>query len=125
MIEGLKDIKASQTIQIDLLPYFLFSTVFVLCIVAIVLYFILRPKKKLTKKQLAVKHLKTLDFDTLEDKQIAYQFCEYGYQCVEEHFMDEFKKIEHQLETFKYKKDIPKLDHDLKEQITDYIKVRL
>jgi hypothetical protein len=125
MIAGLRDIKASQTIEISLLPYFLSLTFLILFIVGILLYFMLRTKKKPTKKQLAIRHLKSIDFDKLEDKQIAYQFCAYGYQCLEEHYKDEFKKIEGQLEVFKYKKEIPKLDKDLKDQMIDYIKVRL
>jgi hypothetical protein len=124
-IEQLKDIKPSQTIQIDLVPYFLGVTAFVVLIVAIILFFTLRKKKKPTQRQRAIVHLKSMNFDTLEDKQIAYQFCQYGHQCLEDHYQDEFFKIERQLEAFKYKKEVPIIDEDLKSQMKDYIKVRL
>jgi hypothetical protein len=124
-LDKLKDIKASQTIPIDLLPYFLGLTVLIITIVIIILFFILRKNKKPNPRLQAIAYLKGMDFDTLDDKQIAYQFCEYGYICVEDHYMDEFKKIETQLETFKYKKEVPPMDKDLKEQMKDYIKVRL
>ena len=124
-LEQLKSIKPSQTIQIDLLPYFLGVTFFVLFLVAVILFFTLRKKKKPTQKQRAIKYLKSLDFDTLDDKQIAYQFCKYAHLCLEEHYQDEFIKIERQLEGFKYKKEVPKIDNDLKAQMKDYIKVRL
>ena len=61
----------------------------------------------------------------MEDKQLAYEFTKHGYITVEEHFYDELIKIIKQLESFKYKQEIPKIDDELKEQIKDYIKVRI
>jgi hypothetical protein len=124
MLEQLKDIKSIETIQVDFLPYFLFIIVVILLFV-IVLFFLTRKKKKITKKQLAKQHLKAMDLKILDDKQIAYQFTEYGYICLEEHYQDEFIKIVNQLEAYKYKKEVAKMDKDLKDQIKDYIKVRV
>lgn len=125
MLEQLKGIKSAETITLDLMPYFISLTLFILTLVGIILFFTLRKKKKQSNKQRAIAHLKAMDLNTLEDKQIAYQFCAYGHECLEEHYRDEFIKIERQLEGFKYKKEVPKLDNELKSQIADYIKVRL
>jgi hypothetical protein len=124
MLEQLKDIKSVETIQIDFLPYFLIITIFIILFV-VTLFFLTRKKKKITKKQLAKQHLKAMDLNTLDDKQIAYQFTEFGHVCLEEHYRDEFIKIVNQLELYKYKKEVAKIDTDLKEQIKDYIKVRV
>lgn len=124
MLEQLKDIRANEDITINLLPYFIGISVAII-VFALILFFIMKKKKKLDKKQLARLHLKAMDLENLEDKQIAYQFCAYGHICVEDHYKDEFIKIEKQLERFKYKKEIPALDSELKSQIKDYIKVRV
>lgn len=124
MLEQLKDIKTVETIQVDFLPYFLFITLFIILFVAIV-FFLTRKKGKPTQKQIARQYLKQLDLSQLEDKQIAYQFTEYGHICVEDHYKDEFIKIVNQLEAYKYKKEVGKIDDDLKEQIKDFIKVRI
>jgi len=124
MLEQLKSIRADETITINLFPYFIGFSIAII-ILALILFFIMKKKKKLDKKQLARLHLKAIDLQTLEDKQIAYQFCEYGNICVEDHYRDEFEKIERQLERFKYKKEIPSLDNELKNQIKDYIRVRI
>jgi type II secretory pathway component PulF len=124
MLEQLKDIKSIETIQVDFLPYFFFITVVIILFV-VILFLLTKKKKKTTKKQLAKQHLKVMDIKTLDDKQIAYQFTEYGYICLEEHYQDEFIKIVNQLEAYKYKKEVAKIDKDLKDQIKDYIKVRV
>lgn len=124
MLEQLKDIRANEDITINLLPYFIGISVAII-VFALILFFIMKKKKKLDKKQLARLHLKAMDLENLEDKQIAYQFCAYGHICAEDHYKDEFIKIEKQLERFKYKKEIPALDSELKSQIKDYIKVRV
>ena len=124
MLEQLKDIKSVETIQVDFIPYLLVATVLIL-LFATVIFFLMRKKKKITKKQLAINGLKSMKFETLSDKQIAYRFTELGYMCVEEYYLDEFLKIVKQLEPFKYKKEVGKIDEDLINQMKDYIKVRL
>lgn len=124
MIDQLKDIKASETITINFFPY-LFTIIGVILFITLILFVFIRKKKKLTPKQIAIQKLKSLDFENTADKQLAYNFCKYSYQCLEDNHEDEFKKIERQLESFKYKKEVPKLDSDLKSQMKDYIKVRL
>jgi hypothetical protein len=126
-MEELKDIKP----EIVIVNSFLIDTLFfafIIVLVGLLGYFIYRFMKKERKKdkrKLSVLYLKSFDFENLEDKQIAYEFTKHGYITLEEHFCDEFFKILKQLEPFKYKQEVPKIDDDLKGQMKDYIKVRI
>lgn len=124
LTEQLKNIKPNETINIDILAYgiLLFFILFLLiCIVF--LFAFLKRKKKLTSAQKAKILLKNLDLENTSDKQIAYLFTKYARQSLNQYFEDEYIKIVKQLEPFKYKKDIPPIDFDLKNEIKEYIKV--
>ena len=123
-MDKLKDIKSIEHISIDFTNYFIFAALCILLIVVIVVFLKTR-KKKLTKSQKASIYLKTIDFKSYDDKTLAYEFTLYGYECVQAHYEDEFSKIVRQLEQYKYKKDVKKIDKDLIEQMKDYIKVRV
>ncbi|HIP12431.1 MAG TPA: hypothetical protein EYG73_06900 [Arcobacter sp.] len=120
----LKDIKAIESISIDFSAYFIFIALCILCIVVLIIFLKTR-KKRLTKSQKASRYLKALDFDTYDDKTLAYNFTIYGHECLQSHYEDEFLKIIRQLEQYKYKKDIQKIDSELIEEMKDYIKVRV
>lgn len=125
-MEELKDIKPN----IEIVNSSFLDTIFIVLgvvIVVFILFFIykfLKKDKKKDKRKASVLYLKGIDF-TMDDKQLAYEFTKHGYITVEEYFYDEFIKILKQLEPFKYKQEIPKIDDELKEQIKDYIKVRI
>ena len=123
-MDKLKDIKSIEHISIDFTNYFIFVALFVLLIVAIVIFLKTR-KKKITKEQKASMYLKAMDFKSFDDKTLAYNFTIYGHECVQEHYKDEFLNIVRQLEQYKYKKDIKKIDDDLLSQMKEYIKVRV
>ena len=123
-LKELKDIRAIEIIPIDFLSYFLTISGFIIASV-VLYYFLTKKKKKPTKQQLATKNLKELDFEKFSDKTIAYQFTLYGYICLQKHYEDEFLKIVRQLEKYKYKKNVDKIDSDLISQMKEYIKVRL
>jgi len=126
-MEELKDIKPEIVIINSFLMDMLFLG-FIIMLVGVLGYFIYRffnKDRKEDKRKLSVLYLKSFDFENLEDKQIAYEFTKHGYITLEEHFCDEFFKILKQLEPFKYKQEIPKIDDDLKEQMKDYVKVRI
>ena len=124
-LDKLKDIKPIQTITIDSTFYFIVISL-IIVLFAVILYFFTRNKnKKPTKAQLARKYLKSFDFKSLSDKQIAYDFTHYGYDCLQEQYKDEFLKIVNQLEPFKYKKIVGKIDEDLIDQMKDYIRIRV
>lgn len=127
MLEKLKPIKQNVDISLGIETYFYLVLIFALFVFTftLVVKFLKRPKKRISKYELARKYLKNLPLDNLEDKQIAYQFTKYGRLALNPYFEDEFVAIVRQLEAFKYKKTIPKIDNDLKEQIKEYIKVRV
>jgi len=81
MIDQLKDIKASETITINFFPY-LFTMIGIIVLITLILFLLMRKKKKLTAKQIAIQKLKSLDFENTADKQLAYSFCRYSYQCL-------------------------------------------
>ncbi len=126
-LEELKGLKPDAEIVNSVLVHSLLLVVFILIFLGLLFlaYKFFKKKKKIDARKVSVLYLKSFDFDTLEDKQIAYEFTKHGYITVEEHFNDEFLRILRQLETYKYKKDIPKIDDELKEQMRDYIKVRI
>jgi len=123
-VDKLKDIKSIEYIPIDFTNYFIFTTLFVFLLITLVIFFKTR-KKKLTKEQKASNYLKSMDFKSFDDKTLAYNFTLYGHECVQAHYEDEFLKIVRQLEQYKYKKDVKRIDKDLIVQMKDYIKVRL
>ncbi len=126
-MEELKDIKPNiDLINSGVIETILFGIIIILIgLFGYFLYRFFKRNLKKDKKRISKELLQLLDFDSLSDKQLAYQFTYHGYITVEEHFKDEFLKILKQLERFKYKKEVPKLDKDLKEQMKDYIKVRI
>ena len=125
-MEELKDIKPLVTIIDDVLVNsFLIGLLIVIVVLCgYFLYKFFKKNKKPTKREQSVLILKSFNFED-DDKNIAYLFTKHGFVTVEEHFKDEFLKIVRQLEQYKYKKDIPKIDNELKEQMKDYIKVRI
>lgn len=123
-LKELKDIREIEIIPIDFLFYFLAISGFII-VVAALFYFLTRKTKKPTKEQLAKGYLKKLDFKKLSDKTLAYEFTLYGHICLQKYYEDEFFKIVRQLERYKYKKDIDKMDSYIISQMKEYIKVRL
>ncbi|MDD2697339.1 MAG: hypothetical protein PHF17_00915 [Arcobacteraceae bacterium] len=125
-MEELKDIKPIVTILDDSFIDGAFIGLLIICILvgAYFIYKFFRKNKKFDKRKQSVLYLKSFDFQQ-DDKTLAYEFTKHGYITLEEHFRDEFIKIVKQLEIYKYKKDIPKIDEELKEQMKDYIKVRI
>ncbi len=117
----LQGIKNLETIEINLLPYFLlFGIVFVLLILALFLFF--KWKKKRKKKAFAKQYLRELFIKNLSDKEIAYAFTKYGRKIVQEEEKEQFYKIVEQLESFKYKKEIPAINPELLHEMKEYIK---
>ena len=117
----LQGIKNLETIEINLLPYFLvFGIVFVLLILALFLF--LKEKKKRKKKAFAKQYFRELFIKNLSDKEIAYGFTKYGRKTVQEEGKERFYKIVEQLEIFKYKKEVPTIHPQLLHEMKEYIK---
>jgi cell division protein FtsL len=123
-LKELKDIKAIELISIDFTNYILGFVLLILMLAAVVVFFKTR-NRKLTIEQKATKYLKELDFVKYEDKNLAYEFTLYGHKCLQKQYEDEFLRIINQLEKYKYKKEVEKIDADLIAQMKDYIRVRL
>jgi hypothetical protein len=117
----LQGIKNLETIEINLLPYFItFGIIFVLLILALFLF--LKRKKKRKKKAFAKQYLRELFIKDLSDKEIAYAFTRYGRKTVQEEGEERFYKIVEQLENFKYKKEVPTINPELQNEMREYIK---
>ncbi|MDD2699587.1 MAG: hypothetical protein PHF17_12435 [Arcobacteraceae bacterium] len=117
----LQGIKNLEIIEINLLPYFLlFGIVFILLIFALFLF--LKRKKKRNKKAFAKQYLRELFIKNLSDKEIAYGFTKYGRKIVQEEEKERFYKIVEQLESFKYKKEVPTINPELLHEMKEYIK---
>ncbi len=119
MIKGLKDIKPIVDIPDNSL--IIFSVIlFVILIILILLYLLLKPKrkrrKKLTQRELDLQELKNIDFSN--DKEVAYTFSTKASE-----FLDakKYKEIVSKLESYKYKKDTPKMSEELKKEIKKVI----
>jgi hypothetical protein len=126
-IDKLKDIKASNIIQIDFLPYILMSGGFIVVltlIIFLILYFKNKRKKKPNKIEIAKQNLKNLDF-TKDTKDIVYGFTVNAYECLDDKNKDELEQIIKKLEPYKYKKVVTKISNDLIDDMKDYIKVRV
>ena len=122
MIKELRDIKPNVEIPDNSL-IILSVSLFTLIVLAILLYLLLKPKrkkrKKLTPLEIKKKELKELDFDN--DKDVAYTFTTHAGEFTNEKNLHEYEEILKQLEPYKYKKEIPKMDKELKKRIKRFI----
>jgi hypothetical protein len=128
-MEELKDIKGAQVIPNSFLEYgsvVLFGLILSGVLIALLVYFIKRKKKKITQEQIAIQTLKNLDFTSdTNAKDLAYQFTILGSICVQEHCRDEYLSIVNKLERYKYTKETQIINADLKSQMQEYIKAKL
>ena len=117
-----KDIQESQVIQIDFTLYFIVITICIL-IFSIVLYFLTRKKTiKLTKKEIMLKKLKSIDFQSMNTKKIVYDFTIFGKLSIQEEDQNSFDKIQEKLKPYKYINENKKLDIELINLMKQYIK---
>jgi hypothetical protein len=122
-LEKLKDIKSIVEV-VDYSLYYFIIIVFILIlgIIFISYKYMTRVKKtkQLSKKQLALKGLKNLDFN--DTKKVVYSLSVDGYMFINKKNKDKFENIEKKLEEFKYKKDVEKLPNKLEKEIKQFIK---
>ena len=122
MIKGLKDIKPIVEIPDNSL-LILGVSLFTLIVLLSLLYLLLKPKrrrrKKLTPLELKKKELKELNFN--DDKEVAYIFTTHAEEFINEKNFSEYKKLVKELEPYKYKKEVPKMDEELKNKIKRFI----
>jgi len=65
-----------------------------------------------------------MDFQN-DSKTIAYDFTLNAKICLNEKFEDEYNGIVSKLEAYKYKKEVQNIPNELKDDMKEYIKVRL
>jgi len=115
MIKGLKDIKPIVEIPDNSL-IILGVISFVVLIALVLLYLLVKPKrkrrKKPTQRELNLQKLKSIDFSN--DKEVAYTFT-----TLANDFLDDevYNKIVSKLDIYKYKKQTPPMPKSLKEEI--------
>jgi len=120
-MEKLKDIKGIVEVP-DFSLYYFIAIDFAIIAFIVFLVFLFKTKKKPkpTKKEIALKILKNMDF--LDTKKSVYDFCEYGALFVNENNQNSFQTIEKELQKYKYKKDVPNLDEESIKKMKDFIK---
>lgn len=78
-----------------------------------------RKRKRLTPKAVALHNLKTMNYTNT--KEVVYTFSTDGFLWINEKNEPEFKALETLLLPYKYKKDVPSLDHALEKRIKVFI----
>jgi hypothetical protein len=122
-VDGLRDIKDIVEVTEYSFETLIAVIVFSLILFAIFVYLYKNRRirrKKPTKKELALKRLKSIDFDDV--KSAVYSFSVDGFLFTDDSNIDEFKKIEDKLKGYKYQKDIPLLENSTKEMMREFIK---
>jgi len=122
-LDKLKDIKDIVEVT-DYSLYQLIAIVITFLLILIVTTYLYKNRitktKQPSKKQLALKRLKELDFTNTKD--VVYSFSLDGYIFVNESNQEKFNQIEKELEQYKYKKDIQPLEQNIITQIKEFIK---
>ncbi|MSN96949.1 hypothetical protein F1B92_07225 [Campylobacter sp. FMV-PI01] len=122
-IENLKDIKEIVEINSSFFGLYLIIFIF-LAVLLIFLYKMIFKKHKksrdLTQKDLALKNLKNINY--LDAKSSAYKFCMNFVYFLDENNSEKFKILDKKLQIYKYKKEVPNLDEDLKNQMIEMIR---
>jgi hypothetical protein len=122
-VDGLRDKKDIVEVTEYSFETLIAVIVFSLILFAIFVYLYKNRRirrKKPTKKELALKRLKSIDFDDV--KSAVYSFSVDGFLFTDDSNIDEFKKIEDKLKGYKYQKDIPLLENSTKEMMREFIK---
>lgn len=123
-MQGLKDIKGLVEVPDYSLWILLSIVIFVIFLIILIIYLYKnkrrRRKKKLTFEQIARKNLKEINFSNT--KNAVYTFSENFQYFINEENKEAFKKLQKELEAYKYKKDIDELPSKLEENIKELIK---
>ena len=117
----LKDIKGIVEVGDYSMYYLLGYILLAILIFAVIFYLLTQPKKrkKPTEKEMALMELKSIDYDNSKD--IAYKFTlNISFFTVAEN-EKEIDDLLDKLEIYKYKKEIPDMDSELKKSIKKII----
>lgn len=123
-INSLQDIMQNETVFIDYYKYIyltIFLLLFFISLVFLIKSFNKKEKIVFTKKQIAIKNLKNLDFNTPKQKQFLYDFTIFAKECQDEKTKEKLDEILKQIEPFKYQKDEIVLDESIKKKLKEYV----
>lgn len=117
-MEQLKDIKALVEIPDNSLFYLVSIGILLLTFIGI---FIVKKikNKKVSPEKIALNKLQNINYNN--SKEFAYNFSLYGKSLITKVNESDFFEIESELEKYKYKKQVDKLDKDLLIKIKEFI----
>ena len=126
-MQGLKDIKPLLDVP-DITIYYFFVFIVVcfilLTLIAYILnkkYFNYKRKLSLSKKTIAIKRLKDLNFD--DTKECVYEFTLLSYFVINSKETQQLQRyILKELEVYKYREKVPKLSFEIEEKMKLFIK---
>jgi amino acid permease len=116
LLKQLKDIKPNA--HIADYQFYLFIAVCILAVL-IILYIIFRLLKRKKTNPYLLK-LQNLDFG--DSKKTAYEFCEYARYFLNDENRKAYEELAKELEKYKYKPKVAKLDEKTREKIKQFIK---
>lgn len=123
MMEELRDIKGIVEVT-DYSLYYLLGVVgvstIVLMVVAVFLYRYVLKKDPLTQKKVAMDLLEKFTFG--DAKASAYEFSHLAQYAVNDSQRSELEELLSELEVYKFKKEVPELDEELKAKMKKFIK---
>jgi len=123
MMEELRDIKGVVEVTDFSLYYFMgvvTASVIVLIVIAIFVYRFFSKKDPLTQKKVAMELLEKFEFD--DAKESAYAFSHLAQYAVNDTQRSELESLLVELEEYKFKKEVPQLDAELKAKMQKFIK---
>ncbi|WP_024787643.1 MULTISPECIES: hypothetical protein [unclassified Lebetimonas] len=113
----IRDIKPNVTI-IDW-EFSAFAAVILLILIFITLFLFKKLKKKNPKKEI-LKKLQNIDFN--DSKKAAYEFSALARFFINEENKEKYQQIVNSLEKYKYKKEVPPLSNEDKQNLKNFIK---
>ena len=123
MMEELRDIKGIVEVT-DYSLYYLLGVVgvgtIVLIVLTVLLYKYLTKKDLLTQKKVAMDLLKKFEFG--DAKESVYEFSHLAQYAVNDTQRKELEELLAELEVYKFKKEVPELDAELKAKMKKFIK---
>ena len=120
-MDKLKDIKGIVEV-VDYSMYYLLGIIFAVLLMMIgIIYLYKKPKrrKKPTSRVVALGNLKNINYANAKDT--AYSFTLNTPFFINEKNRDQYESILQKLEIYKYAKEVPQINEDLKNEIQKYI----
>jgi len=122
MMEELRDIKGLVAVP-DYSLYYLLGVVvlglILLLIIGTLLYRRVTRKRVPTQREVAIGRLKSFAFD--DAKESVYAFSHLAQYAVSESQREVLEKLLARLEPYKYRKEVPELDDELKAEMQRFI----